>query len=488
MKGSIIVGGSQGKPVLLNLKYANRHGIIAGATGTGKTVSVQVLAEAFANSGVPVFLSDVKGDLSGIAAAGKPHAKIQERLDKIPIPDFNFAANSVRIWDIVGKKGIPVRLSISDIGPQLLARMLNLNETQEAILGIVFDYADDQGLLLIDLEDLKTSLNFVQENAKTLRNDYGQISTASVSAIRRRLMLVEQEGQSDFFGEPSLEFEDLMQTEDGRGVINILAADQLMMTPKTYAIFLLWLMSELFENMPEVGDLEKPKMVLFFDEAHLLFKDCPKVFLDRIEQVVRLIRSKGVGIYFITQSPGDVPDNVLGQLGNRIQHALRAYTPKDIKTVKAAAQSFRANPEFDTATVIKELSVGEALVSTLEKDGIPSIVQRTLMSPPQSQIGPITAKLRKSLIQGDALFPRYKEAVDPESAHEILLKRREKMLEREEQEKKATTKKSAPRKASSRRKSSRQGVGEAFVKSVARSLGSSLGRKLVRGILGSLLK
>lgn len=488
MSNSIIVGGASGEPILLDLKYANRHGLIAGATGTGKTISVQVLAEAFANRGVPVFLADVKGDLSGIASAGKPHPKIQERLDQIPLPDFKFSENVVRLWDIMGKKGIPVRLSVSDLGPQLLARMLNLNETQEAILSIVFDYADDQGLLLIDLDDLKTSLNFVQENSKTLSNDYGQISSASVSAIRRRLMLIEQEGQSAFFGEPSLEFDDLIETKDDCGIINILAAEQLMMTPKTYSIFLLWLMSELFENLPEIGDPNKPTMVLFFDEAHLLFKDCPKVFLDRIEQVIRLIRSKGVGIYFISQSPSDIPDSVLGQLGNRIQHALRAYTPKDIKAVKIAAQSFRTNPNLDTAAAITELAVGEALVSTLQDGGVPGMVQRTLMSPPQSKIGPITATSRKALISADECFGRYKDAVDPESAHEILEKRREKIRKNEEQQKNAAKQSRAKRKTPSKRRSTRQGIGEAFVKSVARSLGSSLGRKLIRGVLGSLLK
>ncbi len=480
MSDFITLGSADNATVRLALQYANRHGLIAGATGTGKTVTVQLLAEGFARAGVPVFLADVKGDISGMAAAGKTHPKIDERLQKITLPEFTFQANTVRFWDILASKGIPVRLSISDLGPQLLARLLKLNQTQEAILTIVFDYADDEGLLLIDLDDLKTSLTFIQNHSAELSNEYGRISAASVSAIRRRLLLLEQEGLEAFFGEPAMMFEDLIQTEGDQGVVNILAADRLMQSPKTYVIFLLWLISELFENLPEIGDPDKPVMVLFFDEAHLLFKDCPKVLLDRIEQVVRLIRSKGVGIYFISQSPADIPDAVLGQLGNRVQHALRAYTPKDIKTVKAAAASFRVNPDFDSAEVITRLGVGEALVSTLEGDGVPTVVQNTLMAPPQSQMGALADADRQHLLQQDMLFEHYAKAVDPESAHEILQKRSEKMAANEARHK--TTK------TSSRRRSSRQSIGEAFVKSVARSLGSSLGRKLVRGVLGSLLK
>lgn len=493
MTNTIILGGdSKGTAVTLDLSFANRHGLIAGATGTGKTISVQVIAEAFSRAGVPVFLTDVKGDLSGIAERGKPHKKIDERLTKMPLANYQQEGNPVRFWDILGKSGMPVRLAISDLGPQLLARLLDLNETQEAILTIVFDYADDEGLLLINLDDLKTSLNFVQENSKSLSSEYGRISSASVSAIRRRLLLVEQEGLEDFFGEPAIEFEDLVKaTNNKQGMVNILSAESLMSSPKSYSIFLLWLMSELFENLPEIGNPEKPVLALFFDEAHLLFKDCPKVFLNKIEQVVRLIRSKGVGIYFITQSPNDIPDSVLGQLGNRIQHALRAYTPKDVKAVKTAAQSFRANPDFDTVEAITGLGVGEALVSTLENKGAPSMVARTLMAPPRSKIGPITKTLRKEIIASDTMLDKYKMSVDPESAHEILKKRRDQLsksaeaaIEKSEKEKKQPVTK----KKKTQKKSSRQGIGEAFVKSIARSLGGTLGRKLIRGILGSLLK
>lgn len=487
MSNTITLGGDKNQQaVTLDLGYANRHGLIAGATGTGKTVSVQVLAEAFSRHGVPVFLTDVKGDLSGIAQTGKPHKKIDERLAQMPLGEYQQEANIVRFWDILGKNGIPVRLSISDLGPQMLARLLDLNETQEAILTIVFDYADDQGLLLINLDDLKTSLNFIQEHSQELSGDYGRISSASVSAIRRRLLLLEQEGLEDFFGEPSIEFDDLIEMSNERGMINLLSAEGIMSTPKTYAIFLLWLMSELFENLPEIGDPEKPVLALFFDEAHLLFKDCPKIFLNKIEQVVRLIRSKGVGVYFITQSPNDIPDSVLGQLGNRIQHALRAYTPKDVKAVKTAAQSFRPNPEFDTVKTITDLGLGEALVSTLEDRGAPSIVARTLMAPPRSQIGPITKKARKEIISSDDLLDKYITAVDPESAHEILKKRRETLSENAKKETEKQEKAKAKKKTT--RKSSRQGMGEAFLKSMVRSLGGSVGRKLIRGVLGSLLK
>lgn len=487
MSKKITLGGNQKQDaVTLELGFANRHGLIAGATGTGKTVSVQVLAEAFSREGIPVFLTDVKGDLSGIAQEGKPHKKIDERLALMPLTDYQQESNAVRFWDILGKNGIPVRLAISDLGPQLLARLLDLNETQESILTIVFDYADDQGLLLINLDDLKTSLNFIQENSKDISNEYGRISSASVSAIRRRLLLLEQEGLEGFFGEPSVEFDDLIKINNKRGIINLLSAEGIMSTPKTYAIFLLWLMSELFENLPEIGDPDKPVLVLFFDEAHLLFKDCPKIFLNKIEQVVRLIRSKGVGVYFITQSPNDIPDSVLGQLGNRIQHALRAYTPKDVKAVKTAAQSFRPNPEFDTVKAIADLGLGEALVSTLENKGAPSIVARTLMAPPRSHIGPITKKTRTNIISKDTLLDKYQTAIDPESAHEVLKKRREIISEnaRKEAERQETFKS----KKKTTRKSSRQGIGEALVKSVIRSLGGSLGRKLIRGVLGSLLK
>ncbi|UTF58603.1 helicase HerA-like domain-containing protein [Gilvimarinus sp. DA14] len=481
MPAPIILGGAEGANITLEPSLANRHGLISGATGTGKTVSMQVLAESFSRLGVPVFLPDIKGDLSGISRAGKAHKNIDARLAAMQIPDFAFAGNPVRLWDLTGAKGIPVRLSISDLGPQLLARLLDLNTIQESILSIIFDYADDQGLLLLDLNDLTTSLNFVQQNAKELQAEYGRVSAASVAAIKRRLLLLQQENLSNFFGEPALDFGDLIAQQNGAGVINILDASTLMQSPKTYAVFLLWLMSELYEHLPEVGDPEKPVMVLFFDEAHLLFNNTPKVFVEKIEQIVRLIRSKGVGIYFVSQSPGDIPDNILGQLSNRIQHALRAYTPKERKAVRVAAQSFRPNPALDTEQVIAELGVGEALVSTLETGGIPAVVQRTLMAPPRSKIGPISQTQYKELIRGDTLLSKYATTLDPESAHEILLKRQAKMAERAELE----TQKS---KKSNRRGSSRQSVGEAFMKSIARSFGSGLGRKLVRGLLGSLLK
>lgn len=483
MPAPIILGGAEGTNITLEPSLANRHGLIAGATGTGKTVSMQVLAESFSRIGVPVFLADIKGDLSGISQAGKPHKQVNARLAAMQIDDFVFAGNPARFWDLTGAQGIPVRLSISDLGPQLLARLLDLNTTQESILSIIFDYADDNGLLLLDLNDLTTSLNFVQQNAKELQAEYGRVSASSVAAIKRRLLLLEQENLSEFFGEPSLEFTDLIAEQNGAGIINILDARTLMQSPKTYAVFLLWLMSELYENLPEVGDPDQPVMVLFFDEAHLLFNNTPKIFVEKIEQIVRLIRSKGVGIYFISQSPGDIPDNILGQLGNRVQHALRAYTPKERKAVRVAAQSFRPNPALDTEQFIAELGVGEALVSTLEPGGIPSMVQRTLMAPPRSKIGPITQTERKQLINNDSLQAKYATALDPESAHEILQKRQAQMAERAEKEtQKSKSKTTKPR------RSSRQSVGEAFMKSIARSLGSGLGRKLVRGLLGSLLK
>lgn len=486
----LLIGGSDAGKVVLAAGFANRHGLIAGATGTGKTVTLQCLAESFSDIGVPVFLADVKGDLSGLSQPGKPHPKIDERVEKIGIEDYRASAYPVAFWDLFGKKGTPIRTTLSEMGPQLLSRLLELNETQEGVLTLVFEFADQEGMLMLDLADLRTTLQHLVENRDTLPAGY-RVATASVNAILRRLLMLERQGGRQFFGEPALALSDLMQcTRDGRGLINVLAADTLIQSPRVYATFLLWLLSELFEELPEIGDPEKPRLVFFFDEAHLLFNDVPKALLQTIEQVVRLIRSKGVGVYFVTQSPADIPDSVLGQLGNRVQHALRAYTPKERKAVRIAAQSFRENPALDTATVISELGVGEALVSTLQDRGVPSMVQRTLIRPPASRIGKATLAERRTVLDHDPNQRIYATAVDRESAHEQLLARAasqqagrdERSLKRREQ--------SARRKSGGSR--SRQSTGEAFVKSMARSLGSaagsSLGKKLFRGLLGSLLR
>lgn len=487
MAETILIGGNGQGKIGLNLRYANRHGLIAGATGTGKTVTLQGLAEGFSSQGVPVFMADVKGDLSGLCQPGKPHPKIDERVDKIGIDDFVLNGFPVSFWDLFGEQGIPVRSTVSEMGPQLLSRLLDLNETQESILTLAFQFADDEGLLLLNLDDLKTTLSYLADHSKELSAGYGTLSKASINAIFRRLLMFEREGGELFFGEPALNLDDLMATDrKGYGIINLLAADKLIRSPKIYTTFLLWLLSELFENLPEVGDSDKPKLVFFFDEAHLLFNDAPTILLEKIEQMVRLIRSKGVGVYFITQSPGDLPDSVLGQLGNRVQHALRAYTPKDQKAVKAAAQTFRTNPELDTEIVITQLGVGEALVSTLQEGGVPTPVERVLVRPPSSRIGPASKKERDTCMNHDPLTRLYRESVDPHSAHEALIARAK------EARQTASTKEEEKvrRKSSSRSsgRSNRQGFGEAFAKSMIRSLGSSVGRKLVRGLLGSLLK
>jgi DNA double-strand break repair helicase HerA and related ATPase len=487
MSDPILIGGCDAGQVFLNPRYANRHGLVAGATGTGKTVTLQCLAEGFSDLGVPVFLADVKGDISGISQAGKPHPKVDERVQKIGIQNYSQRGYPVAFWDLFGKKGTPVRSTISEMGPQLLSRLLDLNETQESIMTLVFEYADDEGMLLLDLADLRTTLEYLGDNSKELGSGFG-VTKASVNAILRRLLMLEREGGDAFFGEPALELEDFMQTSrDGRGVINVLAADTLIMSPRVYSTFLLWLLSELFENLPELGDPEQPVVVFFFDEAHLLFKGAPKALLAKIEQVVRLIRSKGVGVYFISQSPSDIPDSVLGQLGNRIQHALRAYTPKEQKAVKVAAQSFRANPKLDTVTAITELGVGEALVSTLQNKGIPAPVERVLVRPPHSRMGKATVAERKALMDADRNMKRYGKAVDPRSAHEILVERTAARLKQREQAEQQQREAKAKAKAAPR-KSNRESAGEAFLKSMARSLGSSAGKKLLRGILGSLLK
>jgi DNA helicase HerA-like ATPase len=486
MKDGILIGGSDAGQIFLNPRYANRHGLVAGATGTGKTVTLQCLAEGFSDLGVPVFLADVKGDISGMSQTGKPHPKVDERVKSIGIENFTQRGYPVAFWDLFGKKGTPVRSTVSEMGPQMISRLLDLNETQESVVTLVFEFTDNEGMLLVDLADLRTTLEYLGNHSKELGTGFG-VSKASVNAILRRLLMLEREGGKKFFGEPALQLDDFMQTDrDGRGMINILAADQLIMSPRVYSTFLLWLLSELFEELPELGDPEQPVLVFFFDEAHLLFKDAPKALLEKIEQVVRLIRSKGVGVYFVSQSPSDIPDGVLAQLGNRVQHALRAYTPREQKAVRVAAQSFRENPKLDTVKVITELGVGEALVSTLQEKGIPAPVERVLVRPPHSRMGKATVAERKAILDKDINQKRYKEAIDPRSAHEVLLERvaaRQKAEQEAElaaKEAKAKTKKTSGR--------SRESAGEAFLKSLARAAGGDLGRKVFRGILGSLLK
>lgn len=417
--------GGDGENQHLRLEQANRHGLIAGATGTGKTVTLQGLAESFSANGVPVFVADVKGDLAGISMAGSPqfkHAdKLEGRAKQLGMDDYAYADNAAVFWDLYGEKGFPIRTTISEMGPLLLARLLDLNETQEGVLNIIFRYADENNLLLLDLGDLQSMLTFAYENSKDLSGVYGNVSKASVGAIQRQLLSFESQGADQFFGEPALEIDDFLATdEQGRGIINVLAADKLMRSPKLYATFLLWLLAELFESLPEVGDPDKPKLVFFFDEAHLLFDDAPEALEDKVEQVVRLIRSKGVGVYFVTQNPIDIPEKIAGQLGNRVQHALRAFTPRDQRAIKAAAETFRINPELDVQEAITELRVGEALVSTLDEDGAPSVVQRTLIKPPHSRLGPVTEKERKIINSVSDLDGKYDEAVDRESAEEVL--------------------------------------------------------------------
>ena len=407
-------------PALLP-QMANRHGLITGATGTGKTVTLQSMAERLSYAGVPVFMADVKGDLSGAGAAGSPSAKLLKRIEDLGLEGFTPYANSVTFWDVFGQGGIPVRATTSDMGPLLLARLLNLNDTQTGVLQLVFKIADDQSLLLLDLKDLRAMIQHVGENAKTFTTEYGNVSTASIGAIQRGLLTLEEQGGDLFFGEPMLDIHDLMKVDEhGRGVINILSAEKLINSPALYSTFLLWLLAELFEQLPEAGDLDKPKLVFFFDEAHLLFSDAPQALIDKVEQVVRLIRSKGVGVFFVTQNPLDVPEKILGQLGNRVQHALRAFTPRDQKAVQSAAETMRANPKFDAATAITELGVGEALVSFLDEKGRPTIVERALIFPPASRLGPLTADERKTMIQSSPLLATYGTTVDRESAYEIL--------------------------------------------------------------------
>lgn len=502
MTAPLIVAMSQGKEIVLLPQMANRHGLITGATGTGKTVTLQKMAESFAAIGVPVFMADVKGDLSGIGAAGVSSEKLLKRLEGIGIKEFNPRANTTVFWDVYGKSGHPVRATVSDMGPLLLARLLNLNETQSGVLQIVFKIADDNGLLLLDLKDLRAMIQFVGDNAKKFKTEYGNISTASIGAIQRGILTIEEQGGDKFFGEPMLDIADLIQTDsEGRGVMNILAADQLYNNPKLYSTFLLWMLSELFEQLPEAGDMEKPKLVFFFDEAHLLFNDAPKALLEKIEQVVRLIRSKGVGVYFVTQNPLDVPDTVLGQLGNRVQHALRAFTPRDQQAVKTAATTMRQNPAFDSVTAITELGVGEALISFLDEKGRPSIVERSNVIVPFSRMGAMTNDEHLAAIKASTIYGHYEKTVDRESAYEKLRSG----VPATEENSQPVIKGNAPEASAKSdggllgsiggslgniffgstgpRGGQREGMVQAAAKSMARTIGTSI----VRGVLGSIL-
>ena len=461
-------------------KMANRHGLIAGATGTGKTVTLRVLAEQFSSIGVPVFMADVKGDLSGLPFPGGENPKVTERVKELGLADFSFQSYPVVFWDVFGEQGHPVRTTISEMGPLLLSRILNLNEIQSGVLTIIFKIADDNGLLLLDLKDLRAVVQFVGDNADKFKTQYGNISTASIGAIQRNLLTLGEQGGDRFFGEPALNLEDLMQTDgSGKGIINVITADRLMQSPRIYATFLLWMLAELFEQLPEVGDPPKPRLIFFFDEAHLLFADVPKILEEKIEQVVRLIRSKGIGVYFITQNPLDLPEIILGQLGNRVQHALRAFTPRDQKTVKAAAETFRANPKLDVAKTITELEVGEALVSVLDEKGSPTKVERALIFPPHSRLTPLTPEERSKIIRGSALYGHYEKAVDRESAFEKLKARTEERKMEAEEALSSRRRSAAPR-------SPVEDIVGAMAKSAAHAIGSQIGRQIIRGVLGSL--
>ena len=497
MKDNTLFIGKSDKSEELNLKYANRHGLISGATGTGKTVTLQILAEGFSKAGVPVFLADVKGDLAGLSQPVTIKPFLTERAEKIGLDPYEPEAFPVTFWDIHGKKGHPIRATISEMGPLLLSNLLGLNDTQYGVLTLAFRVADDEGLLLLDLKDLRALLVYVADHIKELTAEYGYVTRASVGAIQRRLLTLEEQGADKFFGEPALILQDFITTDgDGNGIINVLAADKLMQTPKLYATFLLWLLSELFEEMPEIGDPEKPKLVFFFDEAHLLFDDAPKALIDQLEQVVRLIRSKGVSVFFITQNPMDVPDEISSQLGNRIQHALRAFTPREQRVIKAAAETFRPNKKFKTIDVITELGIGEALVSTLVSKGTPSVVQRTLIRPPSSRMGTITAKERKETMSFSDMGERYDKRIDRESAYEVLhdkaearaegAKKKDEKLKRQKKKKPSRSRRSSSTRTSKRRRSNRQSVGETALKSAARTLATTVTRTLIRGLLGGL--
>ncbi len=496
MSNDIQIGGRDGIQVTQLASQSNRHGIITGATGTGKTVTLQVLAEGFSRAGVPVFAADVKGDLSGIATAGKPHKEVDRRVKLLALGAYQQRAYPTLLWDVFAEHGHPVRTTISEMGPLILAALLELNETQSGILYACFAIADDQGMLLLDLKDLRATLSWMGDHAKELRADYGNISPASLGAIQRRLLVLQEQGANQFFGEPALQIEDLMINDfSGNGVISLLHSEKLLReSPKLYAAFLLWLLSELFEELPEAGDLDKPKLVLFFDEAHLLFKGMPESLVDKIEQVVRLVRSKAVGVYFVTQNTSDLPESVLGQLGLKIAHAVRAFTPKDRKTLRAVAEGFRNDEALNISKMLIELGTGEAAVSPLNEDGAPCSVQKAVIAPPESRIGPLTIEEREVVLKRSPLKGKYKTTIDRESAYEKLSARAEKAAasEKAEQSRKAQEKvqQKAEKQERSRqpRRSNRQGIGEAFLKSTMRSIGRSIGTKLVRGILGSLLK
>jgi DNA double-strand break repair helicase HerA and related ATPase len=474
LEGLPIAKGNQVHSLLPSM--ANRHGLIAGATGTGKTVSLRVIAEKFCAIGVPVFMADVKGDLSGISRPGQDNPKILERVKQLAVDGFQYSSFPTTFWDLYGQQGHPVRTTISDMGPLLMARLLNLNETQSGVLTLAFKIADDNGMLLLDLKDLRSMLQHVGDNAAQFKTQYGNVSAASIGAIQRGLLALEQQGGDKFFGEPALDLDDMMQTDgSGRGAINILVADKLINAPKLYASFLLWLLSELFERLPEMGDPEKPKLVFFFDEAHLLFNDAPNVLLEKIEQVIRLIRSKGVGVYFVTQNPLDIPDVVLGQLGNRVQHALRAFTPRDQKAVKAAAQTFRQSKELNVESAITELGVGEALVSFLDERGQPTVVDRALIFPPQSQLPPLTPAEREQVIKQSTIYGHYEKVVDRESAYEMLKARAPQAQAGQ-----------APTSKGDAWQSQAGEMLEALGKSAARAIGSQVGREIMRGVLGSI--
>jgi len=508
MSESIFIGGggdAYSVPQTLLLDKSNRHGLIAGATGTGKTVTLQIMAEGFSAAGVPVFLSDVKGDLSGLAQSGSPDFKLHEpfmsRADIIGL-DLVYDSFPVTFWDLFGEKGHPIRATVAEMGPLLLARLMDLTDVQEGVLNVAFRVADEEGLPLLDLKDLQALLVWVGQNAKALSLRYGNVAASSVGAIQRQLLVLENQGGTALFGEPALDLGDMMRTRGGRGEINILAADQLMGSPRLYATFLLWLLSELFEELPEVGNPDKPKLVFFFDEAHLLFDGAPKALVDKVEQVARLIRSKGVGVYFVTQNPGDIPDDVLGQLGNRVQHALRAFTAKDRKELKTAAETYRDNPGFDTAEAIQEVGTGEAVTSFLDRKGIPQVVERTLIRPPSSQLGPIDLNQRKSVMQESDMAGKYDKTLDRESAFEMLRTRADKAAkaaeEAEAAEERAEEKEREFKAArrydggmvgrSTSRKSSGDSFGQAFASVVVKELKGTTGRRIVRGILGGLFK
>jgi len=493
MSEPILVAKREEHSFYLLPQMANRHGVITGATGTGKTVTLQRLAEEFSRRGVPVFMADIKGDLTGVSQPGGQNPKVVERLKLLGLEETEFEGFPVTLWDVFGRKGHPLRATISEMGPLLLARILQLNETQEGVLMLAFKVADDNGWLLIDLKDLRSLLQYIGDNAAEFTTQLGNVSKASIGAIQRGLLQLEQQGGENFFGEPAVRLEDMMQTLGGRGVLNLLAADELINSPKLYSTFLLWLLSELFETLPEAGDLDKPKLVFFFDEAHLLFNDAPPALVEKIEQVVRLIRSKGVGVYFVTQSPADIPDKVLAQLGNRIQHALRAYTPKEQEAVRVAAKSFRENPKLDTVKAISELGVGEVLISTLDAKGVPTIVERAFVVPPAGQIGPITAEQRGQLLAQSLVAGAYETAIDRQSAFEILSEEAEKRKQADseaqaaaEAEKQRLAQEKAARSAARGPDSLIEMVGKSVARSASSAIGRQIGTQILRGVLGNI--